>query len=132
MSFKKYHKGLLKKTLYNKNYNKYNFDYILVCSEYKIFNLNQYNTIQKFVSKEVKKLKGFYFIFVKPYFFLTSKPSESRMGGGKGNLDQKIFFLKKGQVIYGIKGLSAFNVYKIFSSISYKLPFKTVIIKIKY
>jgi len=118
--------------IYKKNYNKYSFDFLLISLESKIFYLEQFNSIYKIISKETKKRKGSFFVFIKPYFFLTSKPSESRMGGGKGNLSRKIVFLKKGQVLFGFNNFSLFRLYNLLSLISYKLPFKLAIINLKY
>ena len=134
MSFQKYHKNsfFFKDKSYNKNYNNYNFDLLLISLESKIYYLNQFDTIHKLIIKETKNLKGFSFNFVKPYFFLTSKPSESRMGGGKGNLDKKVIFLKKGQVLYGFNNFPIFKIYNLLSIISYKVPFKLAIIRLKY
>lgn len=132
MTFKKYHKSILKKKIYLKNYNFLNFDFILVSKESSIYTMDQYESVQKNILKIIKRNRSFLVNFIKPYFFLTSKPSESRMGGGKGNLDQKIFYVKKGQILMGLKNISPIIILDLFSQISYKLPFKVSLIKLKY
>lgn len=132
MKFKKYHKSLFQKNSYSKNYNFLNFDYILVTKEASLYTNDQYSSIQKDILKVVKVNKSYLFNFIKPYFFLTSKPSESRMGGGKGNLDKKVCFIKKGQVLLGLRNIPLFDILDLFSRISYKLPFKVSLIKLKY
>jgi ribosomal protein L16/L10AE len=132
MKFKKYHKSLYKKNTYLKNYNFSNFDYIVIVKESSIYTNDQFLSIQKDILKIVKLNKSFLFNFIKPYFFLTSKPSESRMGGGKGNLDMKVCFVKKGQVLLGLRNIPLFSILDLFSQICYKLPFKISLIKLKY
>lgn len=132
MSFKKYHKSLFKKKVYLKNYNYYYFDFIIISRESSIFTFNQYVCLQKIILKVIKQNNSFCFNFVKPYFFLTKKASESRMGGGKGNLEQKIFYVKKGQILYGLKSISFYSIHSLFSLVASKLAFKISLIKIHY
>lgn len=72
----------------------------------------------------------FYKVSVFPDFWLTSKPKEVRMGKGKGSISKKVFFLKKGSVIF------EFNCFKdshlmffyLLKKCSMKLPIKNSII----
>ena len=133
MLFKKNHKVLFKKKHCLSNYNHCNFDFLVISKECSIFTQSQFNSIQKEFGKVLKRdKKNCLFFFIRPYFYLTSKPSESRMGGGKGNLDEKVFYVKKGQAIYGLKNLPVRIVLDLVSQISYKLPVKVSLIRLKY
>jgi ribosomal protein L16/L10AE len=131
--FKKFHKSFLnKKSIILKSYNKLPFDFILICLESKMLDLSQYNNFFRLLSKKVKPFQGEFFFFIKPFFPLTTKPNESRMDSDKGKVNDKIFFLKKGQVFLGIKKLPLYQSYFILSALSYKLPFKSLIVKLPY
>lgn len=51
------------------------------------------------------------------------------MGGGKGDVDHYVFHVKPGRIIFELDGISESDAIKAFKQISYKLPFKTKIIK---
>jgi ribosomal protein L16/L10AE len=92
----------------------------------------QFNCIKKIILKFLKPFKSSYFFNVKPYFFLTSKPSESRMGGGKGNLSFKVFNIKEGQIFLSFRGVPSLFLFNLVSKLSYKLPNKFKLVKSKF
>ena len=53
---------------------------------------------------------------------------ESRMGSGKGNVKYWVAVIKKGIILFELKGLSPIISMNLLKSISYKLPLKTKII----
>ena len=65
-----------------------------------------------------------------PDFWLTSKPKEVRMGKGKGSISKKIFFLKKGSILFQINCFreSHLHFFYMLKKCSLKLPVKNLII----
>nr|QEM01602.1 50S ribosomal protein L16 [Nephromyces sp. ex Molgula occidentalis] len=58
----------------------------------------------------------------------TKKPNDSRMGSGKGELDEYVAQIKKGTILFEINLLPNPLIIKYLKFLSYKLPFKTRII----
>lgn len=124
-------KKITNKKIYNKVF--LFFDFLLVSDSLCYFSDTQFEMSRKLISKSFKKYgKDSFFFFVKPYFYLTSKPSESRMGGGKGSFSFKIFPIRKGQIFLGFKGIPILELINILNLLSTKLPFKFRLIKGKY
>jgi len=109
-------------------------------------------SVIKFSKKYLKKhylhklLK--YKMSVVPYFWLTAKPKAVRMGKGKGQKSKKIYFLKKGEVLYELRFLHSSSLYYNNKNISllfinmqtmiflkklqHKLPVKNILIIKKF
>jgi len=60
---------------------------------------------------------------------ITKKPPEVGMGGGKGDVDHYVFQVKPGRIIFELDGIAESDAMKALQQISYKLPFRTKIIK---
>lgn len=71
-----------------------------------------------------------YCVNVFPDFWLTSKPKEVRMGKGKGTISKKIFFLKKGSILFQISCFKESHLcfFYMLKKCSLKLPVKNLII----
>lgn len=71
-----------------------------------------------------------YKVNVFPDFWLTSKPKEVRMGKGKGSISKKIFFLKKGSIIFQFNCFvdSYLHFSYLLKKCSQKLPIRNLII----
>lgn len=82
------------------------------------------------IVRHMKRL-GFLWIRVFPHTPVTSKPSEIRMGKGKGSVDFWVAKVQKGQIIYEISGVSNENSLKALKAGSTKLSIKTKIIEKK-
>ena len=82
------------------------------------------------IVRHMKRL-GFLWIRVFPQTPVTSKPSEIRMGKGKGSVDFWVAKVQKGQIIYEISGVSNENSLKALKAGSTKLSIKTKIIEKK-
>jgi len=80
------------------------------------------------IVRHMKRL-GFLWIRIFPDTPITSKPSEIRMGKGKGSVDYWAAKIKQGQIIYEISGVSHENSLKALKAGSTKLSIKTKIIK---
>lgn len=87
----------------------------------------QIESARRIIIRKMKRL-GFLWIRIFPDTPVTSKPTENRMGKGKGSVSLWVSKIKKGQVLYEISGVSFENAKKILQSGSNKLPIKTKII----
>ena len=56
---------------------------------------------------------------------VTSKPAETRMGGGKGAVDHWVAVVKPGRMIFEISGVSEEAAREAMRLASHKLPIKT-------
>jgi large subunit ribosomal protein L16 len=79
--------------------------------------------------KRVIKKKNFLIIKVLPFWSLTRKPRDVRMGRGKGNPTLKVFPLKAGKILFEVKGVDDDIAIKAFKYSSIRLPVLTKIIK---
>jgi len=87
---------------------------------------------KRFSEPEYTGIDNFmYRVRVFPDFSLTSKPKEIRMGKGKGKVSKKIFYLKRGCIIFefNYKGFAFFQVKALLHKCSMKLPVKSVFTK---
>ncbi len=84
----------------------------------------QIESARRTIVKKMKRL-GFLWIRIFPNTPITSKPTENRMGKGKGAVSFWVAKVKKGQILYEISGLSLENAKKILKAGSNKLPVKT-------
>lgn len=84
----------------------------------------QIEATRRIITQKMKKL-GFLWIRIFPNIPVTTKPTENRMGKGKGEVSFWISKVKKGQILYEISGISFENAKKILKAGSTKLPVKT-------
>lgn len=56
---------------------------------------------------------------------VTKKPAETRMGGGKGELDHWVCSVKRGKVLFELGGVPEDFAKSAFRLAAYKLPIKT-------
>ena len=121
--YKKQFKGKLKgKTTKANNiiYGKYA---IKVLEETRLTS-KQIEATRKIIIRKMKKL-GFLWIRIFPDIPVTTKPTENRMGKGKGAFFCWIAKVKKGQILYEISGISLELAKKVLKAGSNKLPVKT-------
>jgi len=88
----------------------------------------QIETVRQAIQRKIRPL-GKLWIRVFAHLSVSSKPTEVRMGKGKGNVSYWSGRVKKGQILFEISGISdekAFNALKIGGS---KLPFLFKIVK---
>lgn len=60
---------------------------------------------------------------------ITRKPAETRMGSGKGNVDQWVAVIKPGRIIFELAGVKEEDAEEAFRLAAHKLPIKTQIVK---
>jgi large subunit ribosomal protein L16 len=85
---------------------------------------NQIESARRIITRKMKRL-GFLWIRIFPDIPVTKKPTENRMGKGKGSVSFFIAKIKKGQILFEISGFSFEESKKILKSGSKKLPIKT-------
>ena len=59
---------------------------------------------------------------------LTKKPAETRMGSGKGNVEDWVCVVKPGRILYEIKGVTREEANEAMKMANYKLPLKTKVV----
>nr|YP_010394213.1 ribosomal protein L16 [Phytophthora cinnamomi]DAZ88732.1 TPA_asm: ribosomal protein L16 [Phytophthora cinnamomi var. cinnamomi]UXG55800.1 ribosomal protein L16 [Phytophthora cinnamomi]WRY73335.1 ribosomal protein L16 [Phytophthora cinnamomi]WRY73375.1 ribosomal protein L16 [Phytophthora cinnamomi]WRY73415.1 ribosomal protein L16 [Phytophthora cinnamomi] len=84
----------------------------------------QIEATRRIIIRKMKRL-GFLWIRVFPDIPVTAKPTENRMGKGKGAVSFWVAKVRKGQILYEISGISLENAKKVLKSGSNKLPVKT-------
>lgn len=73
--------------------------------------------------------KGRYWLRIFPHLPKTKKPPETRMGGGKGDVEGYVAVVKPGTIIFEVAGLNRESLKEALKSVSYKLPIKTKIVE---
>jgi len=59
---------------------------------------------------------------------ITSKPAETRMGGGKGSVDRWVAVVKPGRVLFEVSGIGQELAHEALRLASQKLPVSTSVI----
>ena len=80
------------------------------------------------INRTVKR-GGRLWIRVFPDKPLTKKPLETRMGKGKGSVEEWVAVIKPGRVLYEIEGVDEEMAREAFRIAGHKLPFKTIFVK---
>lgn len=124
--FKKHH--LYKKPTINKSKTHLVYsNYALVSRQSSLLNAAQLQAAIMTV-KRVLKRKGKLWFRVFPHVPVTKKPLEVRMGKGKGAVDHWITKISVGSVLVELECDSPLLAKTALTSISKKLPFKTMFI----
>nr|YP_010952455.1 ribosomal protein L16 [Ancyromonas sigmoides]WMQ52559.1 ribosomal protein L16 [Ancyromonas sigmoides] len=100
------------------------FEHILRTSQPGRLTAQQIEASRRILSKKLKK-QGSYRIHVHPSISVSKKPSEVRMGKGKGAVDHFIARVKAGQILFSIQNVNASIAKTLFVKVSYKLPIQT-------
>jgi large subunit ribosomal protein L16 len=100
------------------------WEHILRSSQSGRLTAQQIESARRILSKRLKK-QGSYHIHVHPSISVSKKPSEVRMGKGKGAIDHYICRIKAGQILFSIQGVPSSMSKLLFKRVSYKLPVQT-------
>jgi len=87
----------------------------------------QIETVRQTIGRKIRP-KGKLWIRVFPHFPVTTKPSEVRMGKGKGNVKHWVSFVKKGQILFEVSGVDSAIAKKVLIGGSNKLSILTKVI----
>ena len=82
------------------------------------------------LSRHVKKV-GKLFLRVFPDKPVTKKPAETRMGKGKGGVEEWVAVVKRERVLCELAGVDEKEARAILRAVSYKLPMKTKFVNSK-
>jgi large subunit ribosomal protein L16 len=72
--------------------------------------------------------RGKYWIRIFPDKPITSKPAETRMGKGKGAVDQWVAVVRPGRVMFEVSGIPDDIAHEALRLAAHKLPIKTQVI----
>ncbi|QSW37820.1 50S ribosomal protein L16 [Candidatus Vidania fulgoroideae] len=89
--------------------------------------VNQIEAGRKVLTKIIKKT-GKILVRIKPNTPITKKPIEVRMGSGKGEIKEKIYKVKPGNVIYEVNYINTALALTYLKKAAMKLPVKTITI----
>lgn len=103
-------------------------DYGLQAVEPAWLTAQQIEAVRVTISRKLKKI-GKLYIRVFPDKPVTKKPAETRMGKGKGSVEQWVAVVKRERVMFEVAGLDEVTAKSVFKYASYKLPMKTKVIK---
>lgn len=103
-------------------------EYAIVALEPVRMTARQIEAARKAINRRVKKI-GKLWIKVFPDIPVTSKPTEVRMGKGKGAVDHWVCRVKPGKVLFELGGVSLDLAKEALRAGSAKLPIKTGFIK---
>lgn len=124
IKYKKIKKGKLARFSYKNNLD---FGTIgLKSLESGFISARQLEAARQAIVRKIKK-KGKLWIKVYPNLPITKKPTEVRMGKGKGNVSHWAAKIKGGSILFEVCGINKKTAIKAFKTGSAKLPVKTQI-----
>lgn len=103
-------------------------DYGLQAVEPAWLTAQQIEAVRVSLSRRTKKL-GKVYLRVFPEKPITKKPAETRMGKGKGNVEQWVCVVKRERIMFELGGLDETTSKDALKAAAYKLPMKTRIVK---
>nr|QYB23239.1 ribosomal protein L16 [Lithodesmioides sp. mgcode 4] len=124
--FKKIQKGKIPKIKYKSNQLKFG-NIGLKANQSGRITSKQLESARQAIVRKIKR-KGKIWINVFPNIPITKKPTEVRMGKGKGNVDYWAAKVKLGTVLFEISGVNQNNAKLAFKTGKAKLPIKTIIV----
>ena len=123
IKYKKIRKGKLLKFEYKSN--TLQFGTIgLKAAESGTINARQIEAARQAIVRKIQR-KGKIWIRIFPCVPITKKPTEVRMGKGKGSVDYWVAVVKPGTILFEIGSVPEEVAKSAFSLASYKLPLKT-------
>ena len=96
----------------------------LVVTEPGRITSRQIESIRVTISRKLKKV-GRLFLRMFPDKPVSKKPAETRMGKGKGNVEEWVFIAKRGRVLCEIGGLTKEEARDVLRGAACKLPIRT-------
>jgi large subunit ribosomal protein L16 len=96
--------------------------------ETKMITSKQIESALNVLKKNLGK-KGRYWLKIFPHKPKTKKPPETRMGGGKGDVEDYVALVRPGTILFEVAGMDKESLKEILRQAAYKLPIKTKIIE---
>lgn len=122
--YQKVRKGKLNKFVYKSNLHFGTFG--LKALESGLITAKQLEAARQAITRKIKK-RGKIWIKIFPNIPVTKKPTEIRMGKGKGNVSHWVSKIRGGSILFEIVGVNKKTAQKAFKTGSAKLPIKTQI-----
>ncbi|XXN19708.1 MAG: 50S ribosomal protein L16 [Candidatus Hodgkinia cicadicola] len=91
----------------------------------------QIEAARKAIMKYIKRI-GKLWIRVYPTIPVTKKPTEIRMGKGKGEVDKWIFRVSPGRILFEIGGVSETRARAALAAANHKLNIKTLFVSLAH
>ena len=125
--FRKYHKNKIRVAAVKTSHLRFG-NYGLKALESGRITAQHIETIRQTIGRKIRP-KGRLWIRAFPHLSVTSKPSEVRMGKGKGNVKFWVCTVKKGQILYEIAGVNDSLAAKALQGGQNKMPLRCTIVK---
>ena len=125
--YKKYHKNKIKVDSDRTSHLRYGSFGIKALESSRI-SAQHIEIVRQTIGRKIRP-KGRLWIRAFPHLPVTSKPSEVRMGKGKGNVSLWVCTVKKGQILYEISGVNDSKSIQALKSGINKLPLKCSVVK---
>lgn len=88
---------------------------------------NQIEAARRVITRQTKR-GGKIWIRVFPDKPITKKPAETRMGSGKGNIENYVAVIKPGRILFEVSGIASEIALEALRLAGYKLSVRTSII----
>ncbi len=112
------------------NYLKYSFCGLQSLEKGKI-TAKQIEAVRRSITNALKR-RGKVWIRIFPNFPITAKPTEVRMGKGKGNVSHWVALINPGKILFEVSGANETLIINALKNASIKLPVKTRIVRKAY
>jgi large subunit ribosomal protein L16 len=99
--------------------------YALIALESAFLSARQIESTRQVINRCLKR-KGKIWIRVFPDFPMTAKPTEVRMGKGKGAVKTWFARIRKGKVLFEVDGVPSLKAKEALITAKKKLPFKAL------
>ena len=90
-------------------------------------NARQIESGRRVLTRYVRR-NGKLWICIYPDKPITFRAAESRMGSGKGTVEEYVAVVKPGKILYEVDGLTKFRAKKALRIASHKMPVKTKVL----
>jgi len=126
LKYRKHHRGRMKGKATRGSQIHYG-DYALKALEPAWVTSRQIEAGRRAIVRHMKR-SGQLWIRIFPDKPVTMKPAETRMGGGKGNVDHYVAVVKPGRIIFEVSGVDEQTARRALWLAARKLPMKTVLL----
>jgi len=89
--------------------------FALIAQESGLISARQVESTRQVINRYLKR-KGIIWICFFPDFPMTSKPTEVRMGKGKGAVKARFCRIKKGKILFEVDGVADHIIFEAFSA----------------
>lgn len=103
-------------------------DYGLMALEPAWINSRQIEACRRAIVRHIKR-RGKVWIRIFPDKPITAKPAETRMGKGKGSVEQWVAVVKPGRILFEMQGMPEDVAREALRLASHKLPIKTKFVR---